>query len=65
MGRVILAALMTAALSGCHQAVNQYDIRRAEKVCGNIENIAEIHATFDAREMVICFNGERKRLEGG
>lgn len=65
MGRVIVAVLMVAALSGCHQAVNQYDIRRAEKICGNVENIAEIQATFDTREIVICFNGERKVLEGG
>lgn len=65
MGRVILTVLMVAVLSGCHQVVNQYDIRRAEKVCGSIENIAEIHATFDAREIVICFNGKRKPLEGG
>lgn len=65
MGRVILAVVMVAALSGCHQVVNQYDLRRAEKVCGNIESIAEIYVSFDAREFVTCFNGERKRLEGG
>jgi hypothetical protein len=65
MGRVILAVIVVYVLSGCHQAVNQYDIQRAEKICGSVENIVEIYATFDAREVVLCFNGERKQLEGG
>ena len=65
MGRVILAVVMTVALSGCfYQTVNQYDIERAAKICGSIENIVDITSRMDGLESVICHNGEKYHLKG-
>lgn len=65
MGRVILVVVMTVALSGCfYQTVNQYDIERAAKICGSIENIVDITSRMDGLESVICRSGEKHHLKG-
>lgn len=65
MGRLILVVAMTVALSGCfYQTVNQYDIERAVKICGSIENIVDITSRMDGLESVICHNGEKHNMKG-
>lgn len=51
---VILSCVM---LSGCfYQTVNQYDIRRAIKLCGSIENVVEISSYATGAETATCFD---------
>lgn len=51
-----LSILVVAfSLSGCfYQTVNQYDLKDAIKVCGSLENIAQINSGFGGDESVIC-----------
>lgn len=49
---IVLSCLL---LNGCfYQSVNKWDIERAITLCGNINNIVEIHASFDGAERVTC-----------
>lgn len=42
-------------LNGCfYQSVNMWDIERAITLCGNLDNVVEITASFDGNERVIC-----------
>lgn len=51
-------------LSGCvYQTVDQFDLYRATKLCGSVENIVEISAHAAGSEFVFCKNGTRYGLD--
>ena len=51
---ILASSLM---LSGCmYQSVDQYDLSRAIKVCGSVENIFRIKSHFLGFENVRCFD---------
>lgn len=50
----VLICVSVVLLSGCYQSVNQYDISRASRVCGGVENIVEIQAHAVGGEFVVC-----------
>ena len=58
-----LIVIMCIALSGCmYQSVNFSDIDVAAKVCGGVQNIAELSASFDGSESVICHDRTKTNL---
>lgn len=64
MKKAILIILSTISLSGCvFQSVNQYDIQRAIAVCGRVEQIVEISASFLGSESVVCLDSKTENLK--
>lgn len=58
-----LVFAMCLPLTGClYQTVNQFDIERASKVCGDVEKVVEISADFFGDEFVLCKNGKKNSL---
>ena len=56
--KLIAIMILPAMLTGCFfQTVNQYDINDAIKVCGGIEEVAEITAYGTGVEGFTCFDG--------
>ena len=65
MKSLITVLFVACALStaGCYQIVSSFDIEKAEKVCGKIdEKIVEISATFAGDENVRCTNNKKYSL---
>ena len=61
--KIITVVLALSFLQACvYQSVNSWDIERAVKACGGIENIVEIYSHFDGKESVICKNGNQDWL---
>lgn len=47
--------LICLILNGCfYQTVSQWDIERAIAMCGKLENVAEIVASFEGTERTTC-----------
>ena len=46
--------LICLFLTGCYQTVNQWDIERAIVMCGQLENIVDITASFEGTEKATC-----------
>ena len=59
-----IALTLALLLSGCYQSVNTYDINRAVKHCGGVENIVEINLVFTGDESVLCSDGQRENMRG-
>lgn len=58
-----LILILSIALSGCmYQSVNFSDIDAATKACGGVQNIAELSASFDGGESVICHDRTKTYL---
>lgn len=53
----MFVVIMCILLSGCYQSVNQYDISRAIRICGDIESVVEIYAHSNGSENVLCKTG--------
>lgn len=50
-----LILLMCVVLNGCfYQTVSQWDIERANIVCGGAVNVVEILSSFEGTERVTC-----------
>ncbi len=61
-----LIVIMCVALSGCMwQTVNSNDIRAAIRICGNINEVVEISATFIGTETVLCENRKEILMTSG
>lgn len=46
-------------LQGCfYQAVNSFDIYKAIRICGSLEDIVEIASHFTGMEKVLCKNNK-------
>lgn len=60
-----IALIITAlALQGCMwQTVDSYDISRAVKFCGGVENVAKIKAAFAGDERVFCYDNTSSSLD--
>jgi hypothetical protein len=53
--RKLFIFIVPFALTGCiYQAVSAYDIERATKHCGSLENVVEIRADAFGGENVLC-----------
>jgi len=62
MKNTIVIILSTISLSGCvYQSVDHHDIQRATKVCGSIENVANIAADFIGQEFVMCYDSNVRK----
>lgn len=61
----VMILTLALCLQGCYQAVDSWDIERAIKLCGGVENIVKIGAFFDGDEIVRCKSGVREILKGG
>lgn len=47
--------LICLVLNGCfYQTVNQWDIERAIKFCGGLENVVLITSAFEGTEQATC-----------
>ena len=62
MINLISAVVIAISLTGCYQVVNSWDIERATKICGGIENVVEISARIDGSEFVQCKVGLNRSL---
>ena len=60
----VLICVSVVLLSGCYQSVNQYDISRAIRICGDVESVIEIHAIFNGDEHVLCKTGRAQSMSG-
>lgn len=59
MKSFIIALVACVSLSGCMwQSVDAYDISRATKACGSVDNIVKIDAGFLGHETVRCFDAK-------
>jgi len=62
----LLTALTVIAITGCsYQAINEYDLQEATTFCADKDGIAEISASFDGNEFVICNNNVKTALHQG
>lgn len=59
-----IALALALLLSGCYQSVNKYDIDRAVKHCGGVENIVDINSHFQGTESVLCSDSQWKDMSG-
>lgn len=51
------------SLQGCiWQTVNQFDIEKAAKICGSLEDIVAIASFFGGDERVLCTDNKTYRL---
>lgn len=58
--KTITVIMLCLALQGCfHQSVNAWDIYRASKLCGSVEDIVVINAFANGAETATCKNNER------
>jgi hypothetical protein len=61
-----LVLILCIALSGCMwQTVNSNDIRSAIRICGNMNEVVEISATFLGTETVLCENRKEIMMTSG
>jgi hypothetical protein len=61
-----LVLILCIALSGCMwQTVNSNDIRSAIRICGNMNEVVEISATFLGTETVLCENRKEIMITSG
>jgi len=56
MKSFIIILVTCASLSGCYQQTSNFDIHRAIKFCGSVENIAYINVMADGNESVKCMD---------
>ncbi len=54
MLKLISAVVLAISLTGCYQVVNSWDIERATKICGGLENVVAIAALMQGTEAVQC-----------
>lgn len=59
------ALLLIPLLSSCvYQSVSQVDIKKAAELCGSVEEVYLIKASFAGTEDIHCLNGKKYRLDG-
>lgn len=54
--KLIMIFLTSIVLTGCYQTATIRDIENAAKICGGLDQVAEIRVAFDGTESVICIN---------
>lgn len=60
--KFLAVLFIVVALSGCYQTVNQFDMKRAAKACGSVEEIVDIGSHAVGAETVQCFDGKKYSL---
>ncbi len=63
MIKLISAVVLAISLTGCYQVVNSWDIERATKICGGLENVVAIAAHINGTEAVQCKTGPTRNLK--
>jgi hypothetical protein len=64
--KIIISIMLALALQGCMwQTVNESDMRTAAQVCGSMNNVVEISASFIGTETVICEDRTKHLLKEG
>lgn len=54
MKRLFFSGLVAIGLTGCYQSVNLNDIESAAIICGGLDKIVQIDASFLGQENVVC-----------
>ena len=54
--KLIMIFLASIVLTGCYQTATIRDIENAAKICGGLDQVAEILVAFDGSEIVTCIN---------
>ena len=62
MKKLLVIFLASIVLTGCYQTATIRDIENAAKICGGLDQVAEILVAFESSEAVICADLSQHRI---